>query len=864
MSFITKIFGDPNEREIKKDRLIVDKINDLEANTKALTDKQLTAKTAEFQKRLAKQETLDDILPEAFAVVREASRRRLGQRHFDVQLIGGIVLHEGKIAEMRTGEGKTLVATLALYLNALEGKGAHLVTVNDYLARIGVGWMGEIYHSLGLSSAVVLPQGAFLFDPDFSDESHHDPRLWHLRPITKQEAYRADITYGTNNEYGFDYLRDNMVSDLDQCSQRKLNYAIVDEVDSILIDEARTPLIISQPAGKSTERYQSFAKLATKLKRDTDYTVDEKQKAVSLTPKGITQIEADLGVENVYDAEHIEYVHHIEQSLKAEALFVKDKDYVVSEGEIVIVDEFTGRLLAGRRYSEGLHQAIEAKEGVIVQAESQTLATITFQNYFRLYGKLSGMTGTAQTEAEEFAKIYKLEVTRIPTHRTMIRTDLKDRIYKSEATKFAAVVEEVRVRIAKGQPVLLGTSSIEKNEIMSQLLSKAGIAHELLNAKNNEREAEIVALAGQQKSVTLATNIAGRGTDIVLGEGVKELGGLHVIGTERHESRRIDNQLRGRAGRQGDPGSSQFFVSVEDDLMRIFGGERIGSLMSGLNLPDDMPIENSVISKSLETAQKRVEGQNFDARKHLVEYDDVMNSQREIIYAKRRKYLEGKDLRAEAESMYSQEFGDIVSANTNPKTGSVDLVQVQASAAMISPLPDDWSNKIDTKVPDLITKDLVARVGNILDQRGKDVGEDVLAVILRLVFLRTIDSAWLDHLETMDHLREGIGLRGYGQRDPLVEYKAEAFGLFTRLQASIISEVVTTLPKVDIRKQPEHAEAVDTEITSGAEMANANMESSIKKQSQAGNVRTQIKRAIRQPELKPMRKKSKNKKKRRK
>ncbi len=864
MSFITKIFGDPNEREIKKDRLIVDKINALEANTKALTDKQLTAKTAEFQKRLGKQETLDDILPEAFAVVREASRRRLGQRHFDVQLIGGIVLHEGKIAEMRTGEGKTLVATLALYLNALEGKGAHLVTVNDYLARIGVGWMGEIYHSLGLSSAVVLPQGAFLFDPDFSDESHHDPRLWHLRPITKQEAYRADITYGTNNEYGFDYLRDNMVSDLDQCSQRKLNYAIVDEVDSILIDEARTPLIISQPAGKSTERYQSFAKLATKLKRDTDYTVDEKQKAVSLTPKGITQIEADLGVENVYDAEHIEYVHHIEQSLKAEALFVKDKDYVVSEGEIVIVDEFTGRLLAGRRYSEGLHQAIEAKEGVIVQAESQTLATITFQNYFRLYGKLSGMTGTAQTEAEEFAKIYKLEVTRIPTHRTMIRTDLKDRIYKSEATKFAAVVEEVRVRIAKGQPVLLGTSSIEKNEIMSQLLSKAGIAHELLNAKNNEREAEIVALAGQQKSVTLATNIAGRGTDIVLGEGVKELGGLHVIGTERHESRRIDNQLRGRAGRQGDPGSSQFFVSVEDDLMRIFGGERIGSLMSGLNLPDDMPIENSVISKSLETAQKRVEGQNFDARKHLVEYDDVMNSQREIIYAKRRKYLEGKDLRAEAESMYSQEFGDIVSANTNPKTGSVDLVQVQASAAMISPLPDDWSNKIDTKVPDLITKDLVARVGNILDQRGKDVGEDVLAVILRLVFLRTIDSAWLDHLETMDHLREGIGLRGYGQRDPLVEYKAEAFGLFTRLQASIISEVVTTLPKVDIRKQPEHAEAVDTEITSGAEMANANMESSIKKQSQAGNVRTQIKRAIRQPELKPMRKKSKNKKKRRK
>ena len=859
MSFLSKIFGDPNEREIKKDRFIVDKINSLEESIKALTDKQLSAKTDEFRQRLTKKETLDDILPEAFAVVREASKRKLGQRHFDVQLIGGIVLHEGKIAEMRTGEGKTLVATLALYLNALDGKGAHLVTVNDYLARLGVGWMGQIYHHLGMSSAVILPQGSFIYDPSYSDESHHDERLRHLRPIPKQEAYAADITYGTNNEFGFDYLRDNMVGDLSDCAQRKLNFAIVDEVDSILIDEARTPLIISQPAGKSTERYQIFAGLARKLKRDKDYTVDEKQKAVSITPAGISSIEKSLSVENVYAAENIEDVHHIEQSLKAEALFTKDKDYVVSEGEIIIIDEFTGRMLAGRRYSEGLHQAIEAKEGVIVQAESQTLATITFQNYFRLYNKLAGMTGTAQTEAEEFAKIYKLEVTRIPTHRPMVRKDLKDRIYKSEQAKFNAVVEEVRLRIGQGQPVLLGTASIEKNEIMSALLTKAGLSHETLNAKNNEREAEIVAMAGQKSAVTLATNIAGRGTDIVLGEGVKEVGGLHVIGTERHESRRIDNQLRGRAGRQGDPGSSQFFVSVEDDLMRIFGGDRIGSLMSSLNIPDDVPIENQVISRSLETAQKRVEGHNFDIRKHLVEYDDVMNSQREVIYAKRRKYLEGKDLRLDIERMFNDEIALVVASNTDTKNGAVELPKLQEAVSSIIELPKGWADEISTKVPELITKDIMSKVGIALDNREKSLG-DVVGVVYKMVCLKTVDSAWLQHLENMDHLRDGIGLRGYGQRDPLVEYKSEAFGMFTRLQSSISSEIVNTILKVDVRQDTSVTET-ETEITEGAERANTAMEQSIKRQQKDTKVTTR--KVSAKPSLTPMRKKTKKKKKKR-
>ena len=861
MSIFSKIFGDPNEREIKNDRLIVEKVNALEPAIKALTNKALVAKTAEFKAQFKGGQTLDEILPEAFAVVREAAKRTLGLRPFDVQIIGGIVLHEGKIAEMRTGEGKTLVATLPLYLNALAGKGAHLVTVNDYLARIGVGWMGPIYHSLGVSSAVILPQGSFIFDPDFLDDSHHDDRLKHLRPVSKQEAYRADITYGTNNEFGFDYLRDNMVSELAECSQRELNFAIVDEVDSILIDEARTPLIISQAAGKSTERYQLFSKLARKLTRDEHYTVDEKQKAVSLNPAGITKLEQELGVENVYDAQHIEDVHHIEQSLKAEALFMRDKDYVVNEGEIVIVDEFTGRMLAGRRYSEGLHQAIEAKEGVMVQQESRTLATITFQNYFRLYGKLAGMTGTAQTEAEEFAKIYKLEVTRIPTHHPMVRKDLRDRIYKSEVAKYNAVAAEVKERVANGQPVLLGTASIEKNELLSALLSKTGIAHELLNAKNNEREAEIVALAGQKSSVTLATNIAGRGTDIVLGEGVKEVGGLHVIGTERHESRRIDNQLRGRAGRQGDPGSSQFFVSVEDDLMRIFGGDKIGALMNTLNLPDDMPIENSVISKSLESAQKRVEGHNFDIRKHLVEYDDVMNSQREVIYSSRRRYLEGKDLQTDINLIFKEEYSALVAAHTDAKNGAVDLGQLQTVATTINELPANWSSTLNTKVPELIVEDLLNHTQASIAKRQKALGSDLMGLVYRMVLLKTVDSAWLEHLENMDHLRDGIGLRGYGQRDPLVEYKAEAFGMFHRLQAAIRAEIVGTILKVDIQKQPAELQHAETEITEGAEQAIVGMQMVAKKQ--AVETRTRKITATVRPNLQPIRKKSKKKPKKR-
>lgn len=862
MSILSKIFGDPNEREIKKHRFVVDKINSLEEETRALTDKQLAAKTDEFKSRLSKKESLDDILAEAFAVVRETSKRKLNQRHFDVQLIGGIVLHEGKIAEMRTGEGKTLVATLPLYLNALEGKGAHLVTVNDYLARIGVGWMGAIYHHLGMNAAVILPQGSFMYDPEYTDDSHQDERLKHLRPVSKQEAYGADITYGTNNEFGFDYLRDNMVADLSECSQRPLNYAIVDEVDSILIDEARTPLIISQAAGKSTERYQQFAKIARNLTKDQDYTVDEKERAVKLKPEGIAKIEKQLGVENVYAAENIEDVHHIEQSLKAEALFVRDKDYVVSDGEIVIVDEFTGRLLAGRRYSEGLHQAIEAKEGVMVQSESQTLATITFQNYFRLYNKLSGMTGTAQTEAEEFSKIYKLEVTRIPTHKPMVRKDLKDRIYKSEQAKFNAVVTEVKDRISKGQPVLLGTASIEKNEDLSQLLSKAGIKHETLNAKNNEREAEIIALAGQKSAVTLATNIAGRGTDIVLGEGVKEIGGLHVIGTERHESRRIDNQLRGRAGRQGDPGSSQFFVSVEDDLMRIFGGDRIGSLMNSLNLPDDVPIENQVISRSLETAQKRVEGHNFDIRKHLVEYDDVMNSQREVIYAKRRQYLEGREMRQEVEAMFKEEFSSIIAANTDDRAGVVDINKVQEAVGTFVKLPGNWADNLSTKVPELINEDLLGVVQKELDAKHKEHG-DIMNMAYKLVCLKTIDTAWLQHLESMDHLREGIGLRGYGQRDPLVEYKSEAFGMFSRLQAAIRSEIVNTILKVNIQKDESALmQPAETELTEGAERATTSMEQAAKKQAAITQVKTRKKTSAK-PVLQPIRKKAKKKKKKR-
>ncbi len=864
MSLISKIFGDPNAREVKKAQARVLRINELEPEMQKLTDTQLKAKTAEFKQRLSNKknkETLDDLLIEAFAVVREASSRVLKQRHYDVQLIGGIVLHQGAIAEMRTGEGKTLVATLPLYLNALTEKGAHLVTVNDYLARLHAGWMGQVYYFLGMSTGVIMQSAAYVYDPEYTNEDHDDERLRHLREVDRAEAYRADITYGTNNEFGFDYLRDNMIQDVSQIVQRELNFAIVDEVDSILIDEARTPLIISQPAGKSTERYYTFARIAKTLKEESDYTKDEKQKAVSLTEEGIRKVEKALGVKNIYEAGRIEDVHHVEAALKAEALFVKDKDYVVSEdGEIVIVDEFTGRMLPGRRYNEGLHQAIEAKENVQIQAESQTLATITFQNLFRLYSKLSGMTGTALTEAEEFAKIYSLEVTVIPTHKPMIRKDLSDRIYRSETAKYNAVVEETRMRNELGQPVLIGTVSIEKNELLSRMLNKAGVNHQVLNAKNNEAEAGIVAEAGRLGAVTLATNIAGRGTDIVLDEAAKELGGLHVIGTERHESRRIDNQLRGRSGRQGDPGSSQFYVSVEDDLMRVFGGDRIGSLMNTLNVDENTPIENKVISRSLETAQKRVEGHNFDIRKHLVEYDDVMNSQREIIYKMRRQFLSEKDLKPQIMQMLQGEFSAIIKAHTNTSTGMVDLKKVQEIASTIIELPSNWHESIVEKNVDALVNNLSDFANKQYQKRLKTFGADTMQLINKLVCLKVVDSAWLQHLETMDHLRDGIGLRGYAQKDPLVEYKAEAFRLFNSLLSGINAEVAGTIYKVEIQPQ-EAVEAPQTEITQAAANARA-----IAPNEEGEPVTTTTKKqksAKRKPvNLAPMRKKRKKRKKR--
>ena len=815
------LFGDPNAREIKKARVRVDRINALDSDIQKLSDKALRSETDKFKQQLQGGKSLDSILERAFAVVREASARVINQKHFDVQLVGGIVLHEGKIAEMRTGEGKTLVATAPLYLNALRGEGAHLVTVNDYLARIGAGWMGQVYHFLGLSCGVIMHDAAYLYDPDYTDDQHADERLRHLRPVSRKEASGADITYGTNTEFGFDYLRDNMVQHVDQMVQRSLNFVIVDEVDSILIDEARTPLIISQANAKPTDRYYTFAKIAQSLKRDEDYTVDEKQRAVSLSEKGITRIEKALGVDNVYEAGRIEDVHHIESALKAEAIFQKEKDYVVTpDGEIVIVDEFTGRLLPGRRYSEGLHQAIEAKEGVTIQQESQTLATISFQNLFRLYDKLAGMTGTAATEAEEFGKIYKLDVTTIPTHRPMVRQDMPDRIYKTLVGKFQAVVEDVRERHEKGQPVLLGTVSIEKNELLSRMLTKAGVPHRVLNAKNNEAEAEIVASAGQPGAVTLATNIAGRGTDIVLGEGVNDLGGLHVIGTERHESRRIDNQLRGRAGRQGDAGSSQFYVSLEDDLMRIFGSEKLASMMGALGLPEDTPIENRMVSRSLESAQKKVEGHNFDTRKHLVDYDDVMNQHREIIYARRRRVLKQDSLKDDILPLFDAEFQALLESHTDPQTEILNITTLAEAVRDVIHLPKDWEKSVESRDKEALATEFMGITKDLYRSREMEFGDEGVMVIERLVNLKTIDTAWLEHLEAMDHLRDGIGLRGYGQRDPLVEYKAEAFRMFKILTRRIDSEIVHTLFKVrvDITAQPED-EAIETEITQGAQQA---------------------------------------------
>lgn len=807
--YLKRVLGDPQTKTLRRMRKTVATINKLEPKYKKLTDKQLRAQTEEFKKRLAK-ESLDAILPDAFAAVRETASRVLKQRHFDVQLIGGMVLHEGNVAEMKTGEGKTLVATLPVFLNALTGKGVHVVTVNDYLAQRDAGWMAQIYSFLGLSVGVIIPDQSYIYDPSYVNENHSDERMRHLKPCTRQEAYQADITYGTNNEFGFDYLRDNMVRETDQLRQRELHYAIVDEVDSILIDEARTPLIISAPATASGASYSQFAKVVRQLKTE-HYEVDEKRKSVVLTDAGVEKIEKILGVSDLYSTEHIRSIYHLEQALKAQLLFKRDKDYVISsDGEIVIVDQFTGRLLRGRRYNEGLHQAIEAKEGVDVQEESMTLATISFQNLFRLYEKLAGMTGTASTESEEFHQIYKLDVVEIPPNRKIIRDDRPDRIYKTEAGKFKAIVKEVKERHKVGQPVLIGTVSIEKNEALSSALKKAGIPHQVLNAKNNEREAAIVAEAGQKGAVTLATNIAGRGTDIVLTDETKKLGGLFVLGSERHESRRIDNQLRGRSGRQGDPGVTQFFVSTEDELMRIFGGDRIGKLMQRLKVDDDTPIENRIISKSLESAQKKVEGFNFDMRKNVVQYDDVMNRHRKAVYAMRREMLLQADISKRIKVFMAEEVQALV-ASPDSLTDKFEAILTE-----IFPLDDTTLDRLFDMESSKFEEALLKEVEELYRGREAAFGSDTLRKVERDIYLQVLDNLWMQHLESMDHLREGIHWLSVGQRDPLVEYRRQSQVLFGEMQTTLRHEVLKNVFHAHPVSDADLDRPIETELTRAA------------------------------------------------
>jgi len=887
MSFLTKIFGDPNAKIIQEIMPIVDKINSLEGEMQNLTLEGLRAKTDEFKSRLKSGETLDDLLPEAFAVVREMSKRLTGMRHYDTQLIGGIVLHRGQISEMHTGEGKTLVATLPVYLNALAGKGVHVVTVNDYLAKRDAVWMGQIYDALGLSIGVIQNMlVSFKFhkhevqikENDTGNSNKEDTAVYkvkteYLVSCKRKEAYECDIIYGTNNEFGFDYLRDNMVGALSEMSQRPLFYAIVDEVDSILIDEARTPLIISAPVQKAADTYYKFASLVRQLVENEDFNVDEKMRSATLTENGIRKMEKFLGVENIYVEGGMQTVHHIEQALKAETLFKRDRDYVVENGEVVIVDEFTGRKMPGRRYSEGLHQAIEAKEGVEIQRESQTMATVTFQNYFRMYEKLAGMTGTAVTEAEEFGKIYNLEVVTIPTNKQRQRKDLPDRIYKNEDVKFKAIAKEVKALQLKGQPVLIGTISVDKNEILSQYLELEGVRHEILNAKNHEREGEIVAQAGAPGAVTLATNMAGRGVDIILGgnppdkeksEKVKELGGLFVIGTERHESRRIDNQLRGRAGRQGDPGMSQFYLSTDDDLMRIFAGERIRSVMHTLRVPDDMPIENKTISKIIESAQRKVEGFHFDSRKHLLEYDDVLNKHREVVYGKRRQILKSyelqkakirgeqvteenfKTLKELILEMVEQEIENVVSFHTNYENReSWNFKEIMETVTTIYPLSDEEKNKIFNFKPQKTGVNEIEERSELVDflvslakekyeeyLTKKIIEPEFLLEVEKQVMLRAVDTLWIDHLVAIDHLRTGIGLRGYGQRDPLVEYKKETYHMFNQLLSFIQKETVYTIYKVSLGMELAPSLMQQNLVFSGAEKEAGEKQTVVRKNSQ--------------------------------
>ncbi|MGO0121939.1 preprotein translocase subunit SecA [Desulfothermobacter acidiphilus] len=838
---------DDNARDIKRLQRTVAFINELEPQMERLKDEELAAKTGEFKERLAKGATLNDLLPEAFAVVREASRRVLGMRHFDVQLMGGIVLHQGRIAEMKTGEGKTLVATLPAYLNALTGRGVHIVTVNDYLARRDAEWMGQVYRFLGLSVGVIV-QG--------------------LEPSERRRSYQSDIVYGTNNEFGFDYLRDNLAVDPADMVQRELYYAIIDEVDSILIDEARTPLIISGPSAKPTDLYYTFARIAPRLVPEVDYTVDEKARTVAVTESGVAKVEKWLKVENLCAEDNLELMHHLQQALKAHALMKRDHDYVVKDGQVIIVDEFTGRLMYGRRYSDGLHQAIEAKEGLKIERESQTLATITLQNYFRMYEKLAGMTGTAATEEEEFRKIYKMDVVVIPTHKPMIRQDLPDAVFKTEAAKFRAVVEEIARRHAKGQPVLVGTTSIEKSEILSRMLQRRGIQHNVLNAKHHEREAEIVAQAGRLGAVTIATNMAGRGTDILLGgnpvflakeemrrrgyspeliaaateygpprtpeeaearqvfqavlaekereveeerQQVVALGGLFIIGTERHESRRIDNQLRGRCGRQGDPGATQFFLSLEDDLLRLFGGEAVGNLATRLGMEEDVPIEHPLLTRAIESAQKRVEQRNFSLRKHVLEYDDVLNQQREVIYSQRRRVLQGEDLREVVEDMIEEVVSRAVTAycpeGVHPEEWDLNgLVEYAAQVFLPSGLdPKELEEKPREELLDFLTEQAL----QFYRRREEELGAETLREMERLLLLRLVDEKWMDHLDAMDRLRDGIGLRAYGQRDPLVEYKLESYQMFQNMIAAIQEDMVRYLFRIKVAPAVERRVVVE-------------------------------------------------------
>lgn len=783
--FFDRLFNGSNERDIKKMRqLVEEKINPQESALKKLSDSSLANKTNAFKARLAKGETLDDILPDAFAVIREASRRVLGMRQFDVQLIGGIILHRGNIAEMGTGEGKTLVATAPVYLNALEGKGAHVITVNDYLAKRDSEWMGQVYKFLGLSV------GLIVHDLDFEQ---------------RKIAYNSDITYGTNNEFGFDYLRDNMVSSLDQMVQRPLHYCLIDEVDSILIDEARTPLIISGPGQKSTDNYYVMSKLVPQLKLGEDYTIDEKQKTVAPTEAGVSKMEKMLKVDNLYDTDNLELNHLFVQALRAQAMMERDRDYVVKDGEVVIVDEFTGRLMYGRRYSDGLHQAIEAKEGLQVQRESQTLATITFQNYFRMYDKLAGMTGTAKTEEQEFIKIYGLEVFQVPTNRPVQRKDLPDVIFKTKRGKYRAVVREIERRHATGQPMLIGTTSIEQSEQLSHMLKEAGIVHNVLNAKYHELEAQIVAQAGQKGQVTIATNMAGRGTDIVLGEGVSELGGLAIIGTERHESRRIDNQLRGRAGRQGDPGSSQFFLSLEDDLLRIFGGDNIKKFMEKMGLEEDEEIRSSMVSSAIQKAQKRVEERNFDIRKYVLEYDDVMNQQRKVVYEQRRKILEGQDMKDQILNMADMLINHGLETYANPKLypeeWDFDALIKYCEKYFLAP-GEVKLDEIENMSREEIGRKLMDIAHETYEAREKSIGSSMMRELEKAVMLKVVDSKWMEHLDDMDMLKEGIGLRSYGQRNPIVEYKVEAFNIFSEMQQSMIETIILYLYHIQIQFTP--------------------------------------------------------------